>query len=221
MANYTLTQTGQEVQDLLNVIGTSQLTTTAQTLTGAVNELNTLSALSKIVYPVGSVLVTQTPTNPSGSYGGTWVLFDKEFAPDSSGQDFTSAVTVNTTNAQSFGLYVIRSDHSILLSGSFSNKVAFSESNLNLTTAINWSALGFSALSFRPRFSAYSDGGNAIAMLNLNATSGVIQYTDVVIKGGGTSVSAGQTWEFTVTCLAHYSNMLDSACNKFYWRRTA
>lgn len=39
MADYQLTQTGAEVQDLLDVIGTDTLDTTAQTLTGAVNEV--------------------------------------------------------------------------------------------------------------------------------------------------------------------------------------
>lgn len=40
MADYVLTQTGAEVQDLLDAIGTDTLATEAQTLSGAVNELD-------------------------------------------------------------------------------------------------------------------------------------------------------------------------------------
>ena len=41
MADYQLTQTGQQVQTALNKVGTATLTTTATDLSGAVNELNT------------------------------------------------------------------------------------------------------------------------------------------------------------------------------------
>ena len=51
MANYHLTQTGAEVQELLDIIGTDTLSTTAQTLTGAVNELDTdMESKSSVTY---------------------------------------------------------------------------------------------------------------------------------------------------------------------------
>lgn len=51
MADYQLTQTGAEVQDLLDAIGADTLSTTAQTLTGAVNELDTdMESKSSVTY---------------------------------------------------------------------------------------------------------------------------------------------------------------------------
>lgn len=51
MADYVLTQTGAEVQELLDIIGTDTLSTTAQTLTGAVNELDTdMESKSSVTY---------------------------------------------------------------------------------------------------------------------------------------------------------------------------
>ena len=51
MADYHLTQTGAEVQELLDIIGTDTLSTTAQTLTGAVNELDTdMESKSSVTY---------------------------------------------------------------------------------------------------------------------------------------------------------------------------
>ena len=51
MANYQLPQTGAEVQELLDTIGTDTLSTTAQTLTGAVNELDTdMESKSSVTY---------------------------------------------------------------------------------------------------------------------------------------------------------------------------
>ena len=51
MADYQLTQPGAEVQELLDIIGTDTLSTTAQTLTGAVNELDTdMESKSSVTY---------------------------------------------------------------------------------------------------------------------------------------------------------------------------
>ena len=51
MADYHLTQTAAEVQELLDIIGTDTLSTTAQTLTGAVNELDTdMESKSSVTY---------------------------------------------------------------------------------------------------------------------------------------------------------------------------
>lgn len=56
MADYQLTQTGAEVQELLDIIGTDTLSTTAQTLTGAVNELvGEVGALEPDMEPKSSV----------------------------------------------------------------------------------------------------------------------------------------------------------------------
>lgn len=51
MADYQLTQTGAEVQGLLDIIGTDALSTTAQTLAGAVNELDAdMESKSSVTY---------------------------------------------------------------------------------------------------------------------------------------------------------------------------
>ena len=51
MANYQLARTGAEVQESLDIIGTDTLSTTAQTLTGAVNELDTdMESKSSVTY---------------------------------------------------------------------------------------------------------------------------------------------------------------------------
>ena len=70
MADYQLTQTGDEVQALLNKIGTDTLSTTAQTLAGAVNELagkssiaiSTTVSLSSASWLASGSLFTQAVT---------------------------------------------------------------------------------------------------------------------------------------------------------------
>ena len=91
MADYTLTQTGAEVQTALNKVGTATLTTTATNLSGAVNELVTNKAnivnetLNKpsLKWGLGSNTDITTgaraelrQTGNSGSYGVAMVVYD-------------------------------------------------------------------------------------------------------------------------------------------------
>lgn len=100
MADYQLTQTGQEVQTALNKVGTATLTTTATDLSGAVNELKTTttsltSQKANVQSPTlytpqfnfglknnSDVYTTSTPrvefrrVGNVGTYGCGWVYYD-------------------------------------------------------------------------------------------------------------------------------------------------
>lgn len=112
---------------------------------------------------------------------------------------------------------VHRSDHSITLTGSFVNKVAFTDTEQAIGQ-LNLASIGISQLPEVMRFVGYSDGGNSMVQLNLTA-AGALSKPDV--EYNLTSVAAGKTWVFSFTCVIDDSAMLASACNRFYWERTA
>ena len=80
--------------------------------------INPLSAnqgriLNNKINPVGSVIVTPTNTNPSGTYGGTWTLIDKEFASTAA---VSGGFTINSTNCSSHSCYWSRAGHTVTVS---------------------------------------------------------------------------------------------------------
>lgn len=166
-----------------------------------------------IIYPVGSVYISSTNTNPSGNFGGTWTLIDKGFNPGL----IQNAYTLNTTNCSAASINVHRSDHSITITGYVDNKVAFTDTTQDLFT-LNLSSIGISAFPDTMRWVGYSDGGNSMLQMTMNS-SGLVQKVDV--EYSLTSVAAGKTWVFSFTSVIDDSAMLDSACNRFYWRRDA
>ena len=171
-------------------------------------------------HPVGSVVITDTNTNPSASFGGTWSLIDKQFTPTEA-TNINSAFTIYSTNTTSADIYCVREGHTITIScASLVNKVALSNTNLRLGD-FNLSALGATELAFTPQFVGLCDGANALILMDLNRTSGRLESQNVVIRGTGTSVSANNTTMFTVVITCDYTKMVDSFCNQFYWRRTA
>ncbi len=171
-------------------------------------------------YPVGSVVITDTNTNPSADFGGTWSLIDKQFTPTQA-TNINNHFTVYSTNTTSADMYVVREGHTVTIScASLVNKVALSNSDLRLGD-FSLSSIGASEFGFTPQFVGLCDSANALILLELNRSSGRLTSKNVVIRGTGTSVAASNTTMFTIVITCDYTKMTDSLCNKFFWRRTA
>lgn len=173
-------------------------------------------------YSVGSVYITSTNTNPSAKLGGTWELIDKAFK-ELKGSDTGSGTyfTKDETNVGNYTLYFVRHDSNIQLRLMFRNNVELSDDAITLGTLL-FDKLGFSKLYF----ALYShlgatDGGNAVIQSTLTYNTGVITATDVINKTSGANVAINSELyiEYNLTIPLEY--MLDSACDKFYWKRTA
>lgn len=168
----------------------------------------------KVLPGVGSVIITGTNTNPQATYGGTWTLIDKEFTP----ADIGDVMQMNSTNTTQSRAYGKRGGHTISFNANFVNKVAFNDTQRELGT-LDLASMGVTRLSDAFRTLGFSDGGNAEIFLLLES-NGVLSTVDV--GGNITSVAKDNTffWNITITW-SDINQMLDSACNKFYWKRTA
>ena len=142
-------------------------------------------------------------------------LIDKEFTPGY----IESAFTNNTTNTTSSTVQVSRAGHTFFLMCKFTNKVALTDSSFHIGS-LNMAKLGIlSSFDNSAWVVGFSDGGNSVVYIDWYST-GQLYTTDV--NYSLTSVKAGNVWCFTTTMLVSDLNqMLDSACNKFYWKRIA
>ena len=141
--------------------------------------------------------------------------------PQASTQLASSAITLNTTNASNLDLYYSRTGHEIAFTGYLTSNVSISNTNLEMVQSISLSSLGVNAFNFTPILNAQSDSKHAIIFMDMDKSSGRIRTLDVVVRGGGTSIAATSDIAFQAVVTCHYTNMLDSACGKFYWKRTA
>ena len=176
--------------------------------------------LWEIMYPVGSIITTgydsvaQARIDPKDLYGGEWELIDKEFTP----ADIGDVMQMNSTNTTQSEAYGKRAGHTISFNANFVNKVAFNDTQRELGT-LNLAKMGVTRLSDVFRTVGFSDGGNSEIFLLL-ANTGVLSTVD--IGGNITSVAKDNTffWSMTITW-SNIDQMLDEACSKFYWKRTA
>lgn len=167
-------------------------------------------------YPVGSVVITDSNTNPGDTLKfGTWTLIDKEFKS----QSRTATVSRNTTNFSALSVTAIYEGHNITFVGEMTSSVSMGETNLEVLTQ-TLSDNGASSLPHTIPFVGYTDGGNAVIMIDID-TAGRVRTLDVVVRGTGTSVASGNSFDWSVTCPCLYTAMQDSFCDKFYWKRTA
>ena len=167
-------------------------------------------------YPVGSVVITSTNTAPA--FSGTWTLINKEFS-DLYVNNYNGYLTINTTNTTSVTNFIaIRTGRMISFRIVFVPKVDLTDATLEFAT-VNLSALGLAG-SFQVYFTGYSDGSNGIAQMALTA-DGRLESLDVITKTSGGTFPAGNAINLVINLPVIRNNMMDSACDKFYWKRTA
>lgn len=170
--------------------------------------------------PIGSVYVTNSNIDPNGLLGyGTWSLIDKQFTQGGGSTGFT----VNSTNASGGSIAWFRNGHLIWMRISFKNLVAISDSDQTWGT-INGATLGMSSGAYG--FSVgtgYADGLNAIPQVQLtwNGTTGTVKTVDWVTKSTSYPTTTGEPVYMLFIVPVSNTSIADSACDKFFWKRTA
>jgi len=175
-------------------------------------------------YPVGCTICTSTNTDPSSIYGGTWSLVMREFKRQSltSTSPATTYFSLDSTNADSYsGLVIVLGEQNVFIRISIKTKVALSDTSYSLGT-FNFPSFGVNTTSdaVTHYFTGFGESANGMCM-GYVGSSGDLQITDVVTRTSSGTIAAGTEMKFCIHLMIPYSYMLDSFCDKFYWRRTA
>lgn len=205
----------------------------------------TYEGSSGTVAPVGTVICMNTNTNPSTDLGGTWELIDKEFTSfhgtnstldGSSSTDFFTPYATNgftleeseytSTTTPNYGCVVNRSGHTIQVTmRAKSSTLPLDEDGKYLGT-FNLTPLGLSSIVDRIYLTGWSESGNGIIMLQVyhsgaGSPANRLLESDIVTKTADGTIPAGS--ECLITVIFHVTKdaMLDSACDKFYFKKTS
>lgn len=178
-------------------------------------EVATSDNVRQDLYPVGTVYCSSTNTNPSSKFGGTWTLIDKGFnssiSNDNSAFTPSTNVAVDTCFAGRGGS-TLRVRLSVIINDSIT------DTGMELGT-LNFGKIGISGLGYGVTGGmAYSDGANGGIIYNVNYSTGAITQVDVFDL---TPIPTGNKFSIDFTVPIMKDLMLDSFCDKFYWKRTA
>lgn len=169
------------------------------------------------MHPVGSEYVTQSNTAPA--IGGTWVLVEKELANLHESLPSAAYTAQGSTIVDSITMR--RSGSEIQLRFAFSN-VSISETQVNLVQ-LDLNELGVSQLGSGVTYAtAYSDTGNVLVNYMLG-TDGMLSCVDCVCFASGTYTHAytGGLTAFSIPVVLTSDHLLNAACDRFVWKRTA
>lgn len=169
-------------------------------------------------YPINSVVITSTNENPSTKFGGTWELVDKEFKE--AYKNYEDTVFTKTSNISSCQLALTRSSKTIRIRLNMRSATTLNDTTKVLLT-IDWEKLGLTRLtSGYIQYVGASDGGNAIFICSIDYADGDVSVLEVIGKTTNEIIEDKELIvDFTFNCYTAY--MLDSACDKFYWKRVA
>lgn len=166
-------------------------------------------------YPIGSVYVSNTNENPGLKLGGTWELIDKEFK--SYGVNNKAFFTPNS-NVSSHDCWLIRAGHTIRIKLQFTTAVEITDAGADIGD-FNYSLIGIERTNISSaNIVAGTDNGNCAFLYTINHSTGNVFIGDAV---GRDSLPADSSCYIDFTIPIQQNYMLDSACDKFYWKRTA
>lgn len=182
-------------------------------------EGNDVDSIINKSHPVNSVLITSTNTNPSSTLGGTWELFDKGFKQKV--ETFSTDYVTLNENCSAVSGNIYWHNSRIWMNISFTPTVALTDSTLQMFT-FDLSKLGITGFAISNNyFSSMSDGGNVVVTYRITA-AGVFSTTDVIVRGSAeASLATGYNPNVQFEIPVLYNAMLDSFCDKFYWKRVA
>lgn len=168
----------------------------------------------RTAFPINSMYTTHFNNNPSNlGLPGTWTLIDRDYAVNG-GQ---GALELNTTNTSSEDGWWIRDGHTINVDLRWITKVQISDSTV-VIGKLKKDVLGLNNnLYMGIRAVGYTDSGNSILMVQV-ADDLTVSVVDIVPDD---YVAAGQTCYVNLTFVIPATRMLDSACDRFHWRRSA
>jgi hypothetical protein len=171
-------------------------------------------------YPVGSIYISNANENPSAKFGGAWKLIDKEFSNGHLYLDEDGGTVHLTSNVGTIGSFVAYRD-------TWHIRI---KANLHTTQSIaggdclmklNLSDLGCSK-------DLHLNGiMNPVLIMSVEkndwliwdmSSNGEISYVKMLNENG---LPVGSIIYFDIDLPVYQENMLDSACNKFYWQRTS
>lgn len=172
-----------------------------------------------LAHPVGSIFITSTNTNPNVlGLSGTWELYDKQFKDIYEFKTGTAIATL--TSLSSLEIRITRTGHMVHLDGNAKTNANLTDSTVKVCT-LKSTVLGFTgSLADRMMyFTGYSDGGNNMIQFGMNAKSMVLESYDVV-GDDSHKVSSGANIMWSQTIIAdNFTQLADSYCDKFYWKR--
>ncbi len=198
--------------------GTTVLVNSTQ-LSTTLNSYSTTAQMNTAIqakFPVGAVYITSTNATPGTYLGGTWSLIDKEFKYANI-SSYTP--TLNSTNCTSASVAGRCIGHTVYIQiTDLTPKVALNYDTKELFT-ISPSKFGCSGF-LGQRITFFSDGQQTVLSFSLNG-SGVFSSLDYLSRGGSAFPASSEVSNIYFEMVVPYSNMNDSACDKFYWKRTA
>ena len=190
-----------------------------------VNVKNDLHVTNRILntYRIGDIYVTSTNSNPSDKLGGTWALIKKDFIPSSS----RTAIERTISSELRTKIAIIKSSR-IGNSIHFSFRFTIGTKDIKDTAKLFYVDQGNHGLTandniyYTNNYDLVGETLDGASSIQLRLYRGIESegYDGIYLLKGSTAL-ANTTYFAEVTIPLEPQYMADSACDKFYWKRTA
>ena len=172
--------------------------------------------IEEAVNDIGSIVITSTNTNPSSKLGGTWELISKGWKEGYITEENMEGILFEkNSNVSSYDIFAVRSADYLRIRLTIVTAVAIGEDKIELGK-LNPTQFGTETFIYSfSHISCFTDNGNGIIDARVSL-DGTVTTEDFISKTGANSISANCSFAIDIGIVK-----IDSACNRFYWKRTA
>ena len=178
-----------------------------------------------INYPVGSIYITSTNTNPTTlGIPGTWELVDKKFKDVRI--DGLALWSNNTSKFSATSLICKRTEHLLDINLTGTTAATYTDDeNVSLGNLTLSSNLGVTGSVHRNYFLGSVEAAGALLTAQWYAGIGLddrIAIADIITNThGNVSLPTGSEIKTHFSHIFGMDEMVDSVCDKFYWKKTS
>lgn len=184
-------------------------------------------ATGSVDYPIGSIIITETNTNPEMNIGGTWELIDKEFKnafTSLSADDWVESNAIFSEGKLQRDGHIIRlqlwlkTKNVLTTLGGILGTLNRTTCGLDTTKSEGTFVMGSES---SVTFATVADDQVDYVVKYFVGDDGLIELKRIILTDDATSLPAESTVCLEFSILANWEGMLDSACDKFYWKHIA
>ena len=176
-----------------------------------------ISEMPQTIQPIGSIYITSTNESPSSYLGGIWELIDKDFIETTGSMNDAFAPNSDITTGHKLAFE--RNKDTIRIRLQLTLGAGLNDNDTHLGN-IDFQKLGTTGFYYNIfNMPVFFDTGNTIFCVYVG-TAGEIITKDILVRGGATSTPVTEGYiDFSIPVRS--DTKLDSACDKFYWKRIA
>lgn len=202
-----------------NILAVSEETPTNPGTKVWINPKSIVPARDIQTYPIGSVIIFSDAADYSNYLNMKWQLINKDWKEEYVNEENMEGILFQkTNNVKSYDIFSVRTKDTIRIRLTIVTAVPIGDAKLDLGK-LNPEAFGANTFVYSySHVCCFTDNGDGVIDARVGL-DGIVTTEDFISKTGAAEIPANVSFAIDIVIASRRDKKVDSACDKFYWKR--